>query len=385
MQITDVETAWISLPLPETQGLSKFEITHSTDAVCRITTDEGLVGIGESRGSPLDEICEIIDQVLKPFLIGKDPVQVKYLWERMHELLCEGERLKDKWGYRTKLAAIAALDLALWDIKAKGGDQSVCELLGGRPQEVPAYISKGFYVEGRSLEEMAEDARRAVSKGGYEAVKIRIGRRGISDDRDRIEAVKKALGDEIDVMVDVNQAWDVEEAIEKTKQLEKYGLKWIEEPIPINEKDGYDPDASCGEIANFTDTPIASGENHVDLDRCFSLLEKGGIQFMQFDCVKNGGVTEFLRVSALCEAFGIPMAPHHVPHFHAQLLAAVPNSYMLEAFDYERQHPAWPQLFIGFPQVENGSIDVADKLGWGMEINDELIEEEGKKVHWKGS
>lgn len=105
---------------------------------------------------------------------------------------------------------------------------------------------------------------------------------------------------------------------------------------------------------------------------------------MQFDATKNGGVTEFMKVASLCQAYGIPMAPHHVPHFHVQLVAAVPNGLILEAFDNAKQHVAWPDLFQGFPEVKDGHISVPDKPGWGMEINDELIERHGVKVNWTG-
>ena len=117
---------------------------------------------------------------------------------------------------------------------------------------------------------------------------------------------------------------------------------------------------------------------------CHSLVEHGGIQYMQFDAIKNGGVTEFLKVASVCQAYGIPMAPHHVAHFHVQLAAAVPNGLILEAFDNTKQHVAWPDLFPGFPEVKDGHISVPDKPGWGMEINDELIESHGVKVNWTG-
>jgi len=183
-------------------------------------------------------------------------------------------------------------------------------------------------------------------------------------------------------MADVNQAWDVTTSIETCKRLEDYNLFWIEEPIPVRRTPEYNPDKACGEIARATNIPIASGENHIDLAECRNLVEYGGTRYMQFDAIKNGGVTEFLKVAAFCQAHGIPMAPHHVAHFHVQLAAAVPNGLIVETFDNAKQHVAWPDLFPGFPEVENGHISVPDKPGWGMEINDELIEKHGVKVHW---
>lgn len=385
MKITDVESAWISMPLPVPRGLSGGPIRSSTDAVCRIRTDECIHGIGESRGGPLDQICQVIDTALKPILLNQNPLETEYLWQEMYRnLLGEGVKKPKDWSRRTILGAIAAVDLALWDIKARSANLSICQLLGGHPHPMPAYLSEGFYIEGQTLDGMVREAGEAMEAGGFKALKIRIGRGEPKDSEARVKAIRDGLGDEIDLMADVNQAWDVEKSIETCKRLEDYNLFWLEEPIPVRRTSEYDPDRACGEIARTTSIPIASGENHIDLAECRSLVEHGGIRYMQFDAIKNGGVTEFLKVAAFCHAYDIPMAPHHVAHFHVQLAASVPNGFILEAFDNAKQHIAWPDLFPGFPEVENGHIPVPDKPGWGMEINDELIEKNGVKVHWKG-
>ncbi len=103
---------------------------------------------------------------------------------------------------------------------------------------------------------------------------------------------------------------------------------------------------------------------------------------MQFDCLKNGGVTEFLKVAALSQAHGVLLAPHHVPHFQVQLTAAMPNGYIVEVFDNAHQHVAWPDLFPGYPEVRDGKMWVPDRPGWGMEISDDFVERHGVKVHW---
>lgn len=384
MNIVDVETAWISMVLPVSRGLSVSTVQSSTDAVCRITTDDGIHGIGESRGGPLDEMCEIIDTVLKPLLLKENPVETEYLWQKMYQSLL-GEEAKNpkNWARRTILGAIGAVDLALWDIKGKMTSMSICQLLGGHPRPMPAYLSEGFYIEGQTMDEMVQEAADAMEAGGYSSLKIRIGRGRPEDSEARVKAIRDGLGEDIDLMADVNQAWDVKGSIEACKRLEDYNLFWLEEPIPVLRTPEYDPDKSCGEIADATSIPIASGENHIDLAECHSLTEYGGISYMQFDAIKNGGITEYLKVASVCQAHGIPMTPHHVAHFHIQLAAAVPNGLILETFDNAKQHIAWPDLFPGFPEVEDGHIKVPDRPGWGMEINDELIEKHGVKVHWR--
>ena len=137
-----------------------------------------------------------------------------------------------------------------------------------------------------------------------------------------------------------------------------------------------------GQIAALTKIPLALGENHETLAQCRSAVENAPVRYLQFDAIKNGGVTEFLRVAAFCLAHGVPMAPHHVAHFHVQLAAAVPNGLMVEAFVNARQHVAWPDLFPGYPQIHQGHMILPDGPGWGLTVNDDLIHRHGTEVCW---
>lgn len=384
MMITNVETAWVSLPLPKPRGLSTGPITHSTDAVCRITTAGGLQGIGEARGGPLDEICRIIDTVFRPQLIGQHAAEGARLWRQMHELLLGPNTPLHAWRPRTVLSAIAAVDLALWDIKAKAAGLSFCRLLGSKPKDVPAYISEGFYVAGQSLAEMAQECVAALEQGGYTSLKIRIGK-APADDVARVRAVRQAVGDNINLMVDVNEAWDLEQARATLPRLEEFDLFWLEEPAQLDRppKDPTAPDRLAGEIAKLTAIPLASGENHISLEECRSLLEHAPLRYMQFDATKNGGVTEFIKVAGHCLANGVLLAPHHAAHFHAHLVAAMPHGFIVEMFDNAKQHSAWPDLFIGYPQLRAGKLHLTDAPGWGMEINDDFINRCATKVSWR--
>jgi L-alanine-DL-glutamate epimerase-like enolase superfamily enzyme len=383
MHVARIETAWIEMPLPMPRGLSIGPITHSIDAVCRITTSSGVQGIGESRGGPLAETCEIIDAVFKPKLLGRHAAETEHLWQLMHETLLGPEAPTHRWARRTVLGAIAAVDMALWDIKAKAAGLPLCQLLGGQPREVPAYYSDGFYTEGQSLDALAPECAEGLEAGGFRSLKMRIGR-DPDDDVARVRAVRRAIGPDTDLMVDINQAWDRAQAEATLPRLEEFGLYWLEEPTPVSRPaDDYAaPDRLVGEIARGTSIPLASGENHISLAECRSLIENAPLRFMQFDAIKNGGVTEFLRVASLCRAYDVLLAPHHVPHFHVQLVAALSNALILEVFDNTKQHVAWPELFPGYPEVRNGAMRVPDRPGWGMSINDDLIEAHGVKVCW---
>ena len=388
MKIKKVETAWMSIPVEQPQGMSMGDITSSSDALVRITTDEGLYGIGEARGASLPEICKVIDEEYAPLLIGEDPRATQYLWDKVFRYKLAGMR-PPKWGpMRPYQAAQAAVDLALWDIKAKAAGQSICEILGGKNRPVLAYLSKAFYVAGQSMEEMCEEAVEELARDGYRHMKMRAGRFGKDDAVNRVKAVREAVGPDMEIGLDFNQALDFDTAVATVRELEPYNLMWVEEPIHRVPKGGdagkadYDWDVYLGKIAGQTDIPMSSGENHYTLADCDSLVTHGNIKYMQFDITKNGGLTEWLKVAALCEARGVLLAPHHVPHFHIMPSAAMPHTFIVECYDNKRQHPAWPYLFDGFPEVKGGVMDCPAGLGWGMDINEPFLRKHGTIVNW---
>lgn len=392
MRIADIEVAWIELPLPLPRGLSGGPISMSSDLVCRVTTSDGDRGIGEARGAPLPVMAEIIDQGLRPLLLGEDAAATQYLWTKVEEALF-GESHPTRpstWQRRALLGAMAAVDLALWDVKAKAAGLSICRLLGGVPHPVPAYISSGFYIEGQSPVAMAEETLDEMRARGFQATKIRIGRGEPEDSVTRVHAVRAAVGRDVKIMADANQAWDTGEAIRHAQAIEPYDLTWLEEPLPSpgrphrGTNEVKDWDAETGRLAAHTAVPLASGENHVSLEECRNLIEKGHVRYLQFDCVKNGGVTEFVKVAAYAEAQGVLLAPHHVPHFHVQLAAAFEHASWVEVFDNAKQHVAWPDLFPGFPDVRQGHMECHDRAGWGLDVNDRLLKERGTLVHWRG-
>jgi len=388
MAIALVESAWITIPLRVPRGLSGGPITASTDAVCRLTTDDGVEGIGEARGSDLATICQIVDQALLPLIVGQPEGDIEELWGRMHAAVLGPEVLRPaEWTQRAVLAAIGMVDQALWDISARRRGVPLCMALGGSRHPVPAYLSEGFYIEGQSLDEMAEEARAGMEACGYRALKIRIGRT-VAGSVERVQHIRRRLGDALALMVDANQAWDVPTASKAAARMEQFNLTWFEEPIRpygglYRPRQGHDPNGDTGRLAARTSIPIATGENHVTYDECEDVVLRGHVRYVQFDAIKNGGVTEWMRVARVCGEHGVVMAPHHVPHFHVQLAAAVPHGAWVECFDPAKQHPAWPDLFPGFPPVVDGAITPPDAPGWGMTINDEMLRKHGVLVRWR--
>ncbi len=172
------------------------------------------------------------------------------------------------------LGAMAAVDLALWEVKAKAANMSICRLLGGVPHPLPAYCSSGFFIEGQSLKAMADEALEELQARGFRATKIRVGRGEPEDSAARVRAVREAVGQDVKIMVDANQAWTTDQAVAHAKAMEPYDLTWLEEPLPSpgrphrDTKERRDWDAETGELGARTTNPIASGENHVTLEEC---------------------------------------------------------------------------------------------------------------------
>ena len=388
MHIDKVETAWLRIPSPEPQGLSGGYMTHSSDAVCRITTGDGHVGIGEGRGAPLHEICRIVDEVFRPVLLGADPKRTQHLWQRCFRATHDqAGRVIDGLNPGSVRGALCAIDIALWDLKGKIAGMSVCELLGGKPDPVPAYIQKGFYVEGQGLSEMTDEALEELERGGYRYLKMRVGRNGVKEAVERVEAMRDAIGDDIGLMVDVNSAWEPAEALEGARALEPYNLVWMEEPLPRRPRTldpaTYDWNIELGKLAEQTAIPLAAGESHQGLREFNELITRGRIRYMQLDVAKHsGGVSEWVKVQPICEANDIWMAPHLVPQFHVHLVAAAANGFIVECGDDKRQHPSWPHLFPGWPEVKNGKLPVPDGPGWGLDIDEDFMKPHATVVRW---
>lgn len=388
MKIKKIETAWLAIESPEPQGLSNGYMTHSSDALCRITTDDGIQGIGEGRGASLHEICMVVRDLFTPILEGENPLHIQYLWDKLHRsTLDESGQLKKGLNSAVVRGALCAVDLALWDIKGKAAGMSICELLGGKPHKVPAYIQKGFYVEDQTLTEMADEAVRVLQDGGFRHLKMRVGRDGIGEAKERVEVMRRALGDEIGLMADANGAWELPEAIEAAHALEPYNLMWIEEPVPrvprSLPKEGYDWNEELGKLRLETSIPLAAGENHEGAAEFYDLITKGKPKYMQLDVAKrSGGLSEWNKVVGMCQAKGILMAPHLVPQFHVHLVAAAPNGFMLECGDDEKQHPSWPGLFHGWPEVKNGFVECPTSPGWGLTINEDMVKKHGTILKW---
>jgi len=386
MKIADVRTIPLSYrcekPYMSAAGVQAARNT----LLVEIETDNGLVGIGEagSAGGPLASTQVVVEQELKPLLMGEDPLLIERLWQKMFQ------RSRQHGRRGIVMHAISGLDLALWDIAGKIAKLPVYRLLGAYRDKVEAYASGGFYQEGKDVSALADEAAGYIAQG-YRAMKMKVGRNpstqtnlremlaqhdmcmvSLDEDLARVEAVRKALGREAKLMIDINCAWSPALAIQMGQALEPYHLYWIEEPVATDDIRG------SAEVARALGTAIAGYETEIGLYGFRELIIRGAVDIVQPDIAWAGGFTECRRIAALAHAYNLMVAPHAfssaitlVAAIH--LLASIPNGLILE---FDQNPNALRQELLKEPITvdREGFVTLPDRPGLGVELDPATVE-----------
>jgi L-alanine-DL-glutamate epimerase-like enolase superfamily enzyme len=373
MRITGLEAIWLSTPLKERFWMSLTPIggyhPKATRLILKIHTDAGITGYGEGGGG-----VELLKRGFQDLIIGEDPFMVEWIWDKMFKTTVSRESAVKGWDKGQTLSLMAAIDAGLWDIMAKVAGVPLYKLLGGYKNQVPVYVTGGYYREGKGVNELVEEIEGYV-KQGFNAVKLKIGGVGVDEDVQRVRAVRKAVGDKIKIMLDVNQAWDVATTIEASKKLYELDITWLEEPLQW-----YDDVHSLARVKKDVRIPLASGEHEITRFGARTLMETGAIDFMQFDCHKSAGITEWKKIAGMASMYHIWMAPHHEPQLHGHLLASIPNGYILESFANPDRDPFWFEIYSRKPKIENSILILSDEPGIGVEFDAKALEKYGTKI-----
>jgi L-alanine-DL-glutamate epimerase-like enolase superfamily enzyme len=335
--------------------------------VVEIETDNGLVGIGNVALAPRIS-KQIIDEYLAGLVVGQDPFDYEYLWQRMY-------RATHAWGRKgVAMAAISAIDIALWDIMGKATNQPVFKLLGGRTKEkIPCYASKLYRTD---LNEMQREAQSYLDQG-FTMMKMRFGYgprdgvQGVTENLKSVEAVREVIGFENDLMLECYMGWNLDYARRILPKLEKFQPRWLEEPVIADDIDGY------AELNKLTTIPISGGEHEFTSYGFKQLLDKKAVSYIQYDTNRVGGITAARKINALAEVHGVPVVPHagqmHNYHLTMSTLAS-PMSEYFPVHDVEVGNELFYYIFSGDPAPKNGFIDLDDNVpGLGLEINEEYF------------
>ena len=388
MKITDIEAIALVWPPPEKHFWTALRpIGRVNELMVRVYTDDGIIGIGEAHGAGMgfpgiyretaDGAIEaagaskLVVEVLKPLLTGEDPLDNERLWEKMFRLNHQIGWASAGWGRPQVLTAIAGVDIALWDIKGKAANLPVYKLLGGARNTVPCYVTGGYYQDGKTVSDLVHECE-TYADMGYRAIKLKIGHVSVEEDVERVRAVRESLGPDMDLMLDVNEGYDVPTAIRAARLLEPYDIRWLEEPVHW-----YDRIEGLGKVAESTTIPIASGENAQHRWDARDLINRGGVKVMQFDCTRNSGITECLKIAGMCAMNNVRLAPHHDPQVHGHLVAGLDVGEIVETFPTADRDPIWEELFTVRPEIRNSEMTLLDRPGWGIELDEGALRARG--------
>ena len=318
MKITRVEASLYDLipERPRQDAIQSF-VKQETILV-DITTEDGLMGTGYAYtiGTGGRAVLQLLRHDLLPCLIGEDACRIEAIWQKLF-WLTHGTVV----GPITSLA-LAAVDTALWDVRGKALGQPLWLLAGGAQQCVPLYDTEGGWLQ-LSIEELVVGAKRSQAQG-WRGVKIKVGKPEPYEDLERLQAVREAVGPRMHLMVDANQSMTYAEARRRARLFEAVDVYWFEEPLPAEDISGHRL------LAQSTSIPIAVGESLYSTSHFREYLAMGATSIIQADVARVGGITPWLKIAHLAEAFNVKIAPHFLMELHISLAAAVPNALYVE-------------------------------------------------------
>ncbi len=315
--------------------------------IVRITDADGAVGTGYSYtiGTGGHSVMALLERTLAPAIIGRDADEMEAIWRDLLFLT-----------HATTVGAItaiamAAIDTALWDLRARKLGLPLHRLAGGAQREIPLYTTEGGWLH---LEESAlvEDALRAKADG-FGGCKLKVGR-PIHEDVRRIAAVREAVGPGFEIFTDANQAFAVDEAIRRARAYEPLDIGWLEEPLPADDISGH------VRLSQHTSLPIAVGESLYSVSHFREYLQHHAASIIQVDVGRIGGITPWLKVAHMAEAFNIAICPHFLMELHVSLCAAVPNARWVEYI------PQLDELTTARMEIRDGKAVPSTEPGLGI-------------------
>lgn len=361
MKIQQVKVNFVRMPIeeplvgavPMTGMLREF-------FTIQVLTDDGLEGIGVTTfGGKIARTMKTALEEFGELITGDDPLRIGEVLAKLRA----ASAVCGPGGVAT--LALSAFDIALWDIRGKVFGVSLARLLGAARNKVPAYASGAL--SRTTPTDKLERAAAALVEKGYRQIKTQMAVEGLNaaQEIERIRLVRDAVGPETNLMVDINQRWGVHEAISIGRRIEDLGLGWLEDPTRCDDYDG------LAKIADALATPICAGEYLYGIEPHRQTLSQHSVDIAMIDLVRVGGVTPWLKVAGMAEAFNRPVASHLLPEIHVHLMAAIPNGLVVEYMPW-----TW-RLFENPPIPDKGKIAVPIGPGLGLNFAPDLFTKYG--------
>jgi len=354
VKIASVTTKVISMPgssLGFSRPLGNVTRRHrSLDyVIATVTSLDGSVGVGYAftPGYGAEAIRAIVDNDLSQLIVGQDPTDHEALWLRMWK----GTNYFGRQG--AVLFGMCAVDVACWDLDARRRGTPLWQLLGGTPEPIQTYVTFGFI--SLTVPELQQLAGRFAEEG-FSRMKLMVGQPDIEDDLARVKAVREVVGDQVELVLDANQAWpDLKTALPRARRLAELGIGWLEEPVPADDVRG------LAELRRRLDVPVAGGENAYTWLQARKFLEREAVDIFQPDIYRMGGLTEQLRVCRRVAEAGVRVSPHHVPELNVHVLSALSGDRLLEYLPFFQD----PFLAERSP-IEKGAATPSEAPGHGI-------------------
>lgn len=356
MKITHVTTRVLRTPADNPLVVGLPAPTDTREFVTlELGTDQGLTGLGLTFfGGALTPALRAAVEGLAGLAVGEDPTRTEAIVARLR-------RAAGSAGPGGIFAlALSAVDMACWDLRGKAAGQSVCALLGGLRDRVATYAS-GALMRPHPVEYLAKAGPR-LRDMGFRQMKMQCGSEPtVAASIERVRVMREAIGPDVDLMCDINQLWSVNQAIEIGRRVEPYHLFWLEDPV------AHDDYAGLARVADALTTPIAAGEYHYGIVPFRHMLEARSIDVVMIDLLRVGGITQWMKVAGMAEAFNLPVVSHLIPEIHVHLVAAIPHGLTVEYM------PWTLRLWEDPPVIENGQLVVPSRPGLGLAFDQAAI------------
>lgn len=355
MEIVEVECYTLEVPIGRTVGDSRLSITDVYWVVVEVTTDTGHTGTGwmGSLGFGPDLMAQFVDSQFRDLLLGRSPFELTEIHEDLRrQTIYYGETGMAAWPR-------GAIDVALWDLKAKAAGEPLYRYLGGTERSVPAYVSLMDATEDDVT--VVADRHGEYADAGFTAFKTKVGNRPAAEEQRRVEAIRDRIGDDADLFVDANQSWTVKEAISHADAMRDASPGWVEEPISEWDLRGHE------RVATAIDPPLATGEMFYRPERFEFLFDVGTVDVVQPDLIRLGGVSKMQEVASMAHRHNVPMAPHFYFAVSGHVVSAAPTGYIAEYI------PAYDigEVLVDPPDIEHGHVILPDRPGHGYEVSSE--------------
>ena len=313
----------------------------------------------------------MIRDFYEPLLKGEDARDVERLWQMMFNcktgLDNRGLHTLDLNNRAIEMQAIACVDMAVWDALGKFYNAPLYKLLGGYRDKVPIIAIGGYYMAGQGPNDIRAEIEsyKALELAG---IKFKVGREDVRIDVERVRLAREAAGDDFVIIVDANQGWTPDQAIEFCRLAAPLNIRWIEEPVRW-----YDQLEGLRLVRQNSPIPVTAGQGEISRYGCRDLVTLGQVNNLNVDVTIAGGVTEWMKIAHMAEHFHVKMAHHEEAQVALHLLAAIPHSLFVEIFPNPRRDPMWQELPVKHARIHDGYMELPAGPGLGMDLNEDVI------------